>query len=170
MPARYNVMCGCKWWISAKSVHSSLISCRDRFLKNSKIKAKMFKAEGLVKKHITFMKHIKIQWCHMGVIFLPNNMIWQRQKCAHIHSLIVHFHTGNVYWGAVPTVHVAIFLTKKNIKNMKKHHPELGFTFITSLDGVLLMVEIHWKTKTYVTRVNKNLHQMNLQKYTPEKS
>ena len=28
-------------------------------------------------------------------------------------------------------------------KNMKKQHPQLGFTFITSLDVVLLMVEFH---------------------------
>ena len=28
-------------------------------------------------------------------------------------------------------------------KNMKKQHPQLGFTFITSLENVLLMVEFH---------------------------
>ena len=28
-------------------------------------------------------------------------------------------------------------------KNMKKQNPQLGFTFITSLDVVLLMVEFH---------------------------
>ena len=28
-------------------------------------------------------------------------------------------------------------------KNVKKQHPQLGFTFITSLDVVLLMVEFH---------------------------
>ena len=55
-------------------------------------------------------------------------------------------------------------------KNMKKQHPQLGFTFITSLDVVLLMVEFQRNTKTYVTFVNKNLHQITLQKYTPEKS
>ena len=36
-----------------------------------------------------------------------------------------------------------IFLTKKQIKNMKKQHPQLGFTFITLLQVVLLMVEFH---------------------------
>ena len=38
----------------------------------------------------------------------------------------MHFHTGNVYYGAVPTFHVLIFLTKKKIKNTKKQHPQLG--------------------------------------------
>ena len=28
-------------------------------------------------------------------------------------------------------------------KNMKKQHPQLGFTFITTLDVVLMMVEFH---------------------------
>ena len=57
--ARYKFMCGCECFISAKSIHSSLISWRDSYLKNSKIKSKIIKAEGLVKNHITYMKHIK---------------------------------------------------------------------------------------------------------------
>ena len=48
-------------------------------------------------------------------------------------------------------------------KNMRKQHPQLGFTFITSLHVVILMVEFRWKTRKYVTFVNKNLHQINLQ-------
>ena len=52
-------------------------------------------------------------------------------------------------------------------ENMKKQHPQLCFTFITSLHVVLFMVELHWGKK-YVTCVNKNLNQMNLEKYTPE--
>ena len=72
---------------------------------------------------------------------MPKHIIWQMRQCALILVMIMHFHTVNVYYGAVPTVHVSIFLTKKQIKNMKKLHPQLGFTFITSLDVVLLMVE-----------------------------
>ena len=53
MSARYKIMCGCECCISAKSIHSSLPSWRDRYLKNSRIKAKMLKEEGLVKNHIT---------------------------------------------------------------------------------------------------------------------
>ena len=48
MYARYKIMCGCECCISAKSIHSSLLSWRDRYLKNSRIKAKMLKSEGLV--------------------------------------------------------------------------------------------------------------------------
>ena len=74
---------------------------------------------------------------------MPKHQIWKILQCAHILSLIMYFHTGNVYYGAVPTVLVSIFLTKKKLKTMKKQHPQLGFTFTTSLDVVLLMVEFH---------------------------
>ena len=33
MSERYKVMCGCECCISAKSIHSSLLSCSDRYLK-----------------------------------------------------------------------------------------------------------------------------------------
>ena len=71
---------------------------------------------------------------------MPKHQIWQMLQCAHILSLSMHCHTVNVYCGDVPTVPVSIYLTKKQIKNKKKQHPKLGFTFITSLDVVLLMV------------------------------
>ena len=108
--------------------------------KNSKIQSKILKAKALVKNHIKYMKHTKIQWCHMGVIFIPKHLIWQSIQCAHILILIMHFHNRNVYCGAVPNVHVLIFLTKRQIKNTNKQHRSLGFTFITPLDVILLMV------------------------------
>ena len=100
---------------------------------------------------------------------MPTRLVWKMQKCALILILIMLYHT-NVYCGSVLTVHEIIFLTKKQIKSMKKQHPQLGFTFITSLDVVLLMLEFHLKTKKYFICVNNNLHQINLQKYTPEKN
>ena len=36
MSARYKIMCGCECFISAKSIHSSLLSWRDRYLKEIK--------------------------------------------------------------------------------------------------------------------------------------
>ena len=74
---------------------------------------------------------------------MPHHQIWQMLQCAHILSLIMYCHTGNVYCGAVLTDLVSIFLTKKQLKNMTKIYPQLGFTFTTSLDVVLLMVEFH---------------------------
>ena len=60
MSTRYKVVCGCECCISAKIIHSSLLYWRDRYLKNSIIKAKILKAEVLVRKHITYIQHIKI--------------------------------------------------------------------------------------------------------------
>ena len=74
---------------------------------------------------------------------MPNNMIWQRLQYAHILNLIINYHTGNMYNGDVPNFHVSILLTKKQIISIKKQHLQLGFTFITSLDVVLIMVEFH---------------------------
>ena len=103
----------------------------------------MFKAKGLARKHITYIQHIKIQRCHMGVIFMPNHLIWKMRQCALILIRIMYFHTGNVYYGAVPTVRLLIFLTKKQTKKMNKQHPQLGFAFITSFNVVLIIVEFH---------------------------
>ena len=99
----------------------------------------------------------------MEVIFKPNHMIWQRLQRVHILSLIMHFHTLNVYFDDVLTFHASIFLTKKQIISIQTQHPQLGFTFITPLRVVLIMVEFHWKTIKYVTCVNNNLYQTNLQ-------
>ena len=84
----------------------------------------------------------------MGVIFIPKNLIWQRPQYAHIPSLTMHFHTGNVYCGDVMNVHISIFLTKKQIISIQKQHSHFGFTFITSLHIVLPMLEFHWKKKS----------------------
>ena len=42
----------------------------------------------------------------MDVIFIPKHMIRKRLQCVNIVSLIIQYHTGNVYCGAVLTVHV----------------------------------------------------------------
>ena len=105
-------MCGCECCISAKSIHSSLLSWRDRYLKRIKDQSQ-------------------------------NAQSRRSGERAHILNLSIHFHTGNVYCNAVMTVHESIFLIKKFQINMTKLHPQLGFTFITSLDVVLLMVDFH---------------------------
>ena len=74
---------------------------------------------------------------------MPKHQIWQMLQCAQILSLSMHFHTGNVYCDAVMTIPVSIFLTNKYLKNMTKLHPQLGFTFITSLDVVIFIVDFH---------------------------
>ena len=50
MSARYKIMCGCECCISAKSIHSSLLSWRDRYLKKLKDKIQNAQIRGSVKK------------------------------------------------------------------------------------------------------------------------
>ena len=79
----------------------------------------------------------------MDVIFMPKHMVWQRLQYVHILSLIMLCHAENMYCDAVLTVHTSIFLIKKQIIIIQEQHLQYGFTFITSLRGVLLMVELH---------------------------
>ena len=79
-------------------------------------------------KKIAYMKHVKIQWCHMGVISTPKNMIRQRKECVHIHSQITRYHTGNIYYDVVPNVKALIFLTRKQMLSIPT--PVLQFVFI----------------------------------------
>ena len=136
-------MCGCECCIYAKSIHSPSIYSRDRYLKKLKYQSQNAQSRRSGEKSHHIYKHIKIQSCHMDVIFIQKQLIWHKLQCAHILSLIMHFHTINVYCGAVKNVHVSIFLTNTQIISVQKRHPQLGFTFITSLDLVLLMVEFH---------------------------
>ena len=57
----------------------------------------------------------------MVVIFMPKHIIWQMKQCAQILILIMHFHTRNMYCGAVPTIPVLIFLTKKQLKTRRNN-------------------------------------------------
>ena len=100
--------------VSVRELHNNPVRATiDGGLKKSRISAKMLKKEGLGKNQIAYMKHIKIQSCHMGVIFTPNHMTWQSQQCVHTHSHIMCYHTGNVYCDVVPNVQALIFPTSE---------------------------------------------------------
>ena len=100
------------------------------FQKNSRISSKILKTEGLGKNQIVYMKLIKIQSCHMGVIFKPKHMIWQRQQCVHTHSQIMRYHTGNVYCYVLPNFQALILLTRKQMINIPTLLNQFIFTFI----------------------------------------
>ena len=104
--------------------------------KNSSISDKMLKTEGLGEKKITYMKLIKIQSRHMGLIFTSKHMTWQSQQCVHVHSHIMRYHTGNVYCVVVPNVQALIFLTSKQIISIPTPVLKFVFTFIIWLHVV----------------------------------
>ena len=90
----------------------------------------MLKIEGLGGKQIAYMKYIKVQSSHMGVIFRPKHMTWQRQQCVHTHSLIMRYHTGNVYCDVVPNFQALIFLIRKEMISIPTPVLKFIFTFI----------------------------------------
>ena len=60
--ARYKVMCGSDCYISAKSIHSSLLSWHDRHLKKIKYQSQNSQnRRSGEKSHHIYMKHINIQ-------------------------------------------------------------------------------------------------------------
>ena len=115
MSSRYKVMCGCECCISAKSMHSSLLSWRDSYLKKLKDLSQNAQNRRSGEKANRIYKTYKIQSCHMSVIFKPKNMIWQSQKFMQPHSLIMRYHTGNVYWDVVPNVLESTLLNRKQM-------------------------------------------------------
>ena len=54
----------------------------------------------------------------MGVIFMPNNLIWQMQQCAHILILIMHFHTGNSKLTPPQRQHHVVMLLQVSVREL----------------------------------------------------
>ena len=70
-------VCMCECCISAKIMHSSLLSWRERFLERLKYQSYISKTIGLVKFPIIYLRYIKILSCHMVSICFRQHMIWQ---------------------------------------------------------------------------------------------
>ena len=131
MASRYKVMCGCECCISSKIIHSSLPSWHDHYLKKSQVsQPKCSKQKVWGKSKFAYMIIIKMQSCHIGVIFTPKHMTWQRQQCVHTQSQIMCYHTGNFYCDVVPNVQALIFLTRKQMIIIPTPVLQLVFAFI----------------------------------------
>ena len=61
MSAQYKVMCCCECFISAKNIHSSLLSWHDSYLEKLKYQIQNDQSRRSGENNITYMKHIKIQ-------------------------------------------------------------------------------------------------------------
>ena len=128
-------------------MHSSLLPWHDQYFKNSRISYKTLKKKVWRKIKFTYMKLIKIQSCHMGVIFTSKHMTWQIQQCVLTHSLIMHYHTENVYFNVVPNVLALIFLTRKQIISIPTPVLQFDFTSIILLLIVQNMAGFHKTNK-----------------------
>ena len=113
MSAQYKVMCGCECCITTRSIYSTFLSWHDRLSEKLKDKSQNSQSRRSGEKSHHIYNTYKTQWCHMGVIFFPKHLIWKMLQCAHILGLIMHFYTGNMYFGVVLNFHLSIFLTNK---------------------------------------------------------
>ena len=109
------------------------------------------------KSKFAYMKLIKIQPCHMGVIFTSNYMTWQGQQCVITDSLIICYHTVNVSWDAVPNVLALIFLTRKQMISIPTPVLQLVFVFIIWLHVVQKMAGFRYPKRKVVESVNRIL-------------
>ena len=74
----------------------------------------------------------------------------------------MHLHTGKVDCGVVLNVHISIFLSKEQIKNMSKQHPKLGFTFYHIIG--------HFTAHGRIQLKDKNICYMCKQESSPDNS
>ena len=120
MSARYKIICGSECCISAKSINSSLLSWRNRYLKKlkDKIQNAQIRRSG-EKAHQIYITYKNTVMPHGRHIYAKES---DMGNATHILSMIMHFHTGNVYCGAVPTVLVSILLTKKQLKKKRRNN------------------------------------------------
>ena len=131
MSARYKVMCGCEFCISAKITRSPLLSWCDPYLSNLNNLSQIHKTEGLVKSLIAYLRHIKTMWCHTDVIYMQKYLTWLWIQCVHIHHPNIHCHAVNVCCVVVLIAPVLIFYNNNEISIITKHLLQYVFIFIT---------------------------------------
>ena len=86
---QYKVVCGCECYISAKSIHSSSLSCRDWYFKKLKDQSQNSQNRKSGEK-LNFTYEIYKNTVMQGFISIPKHLICKRQKCFQIHSHIMH--------------------------------------------------------------------------------
>ena len=141
--AQYKVMCSCEYYISSKSVHSSLISWGDQYLKKLKDQSLKYQSRrsGEKSHHIyetyknTVMpheRHIYSKACDMEKAIMCKN--------SQSDYALPNWKCVLWYCSKFPCINLP---DKETDKRHEKTTSSNGFTFITSLDFVLIMVEFH---------------------------
>ena len=139
MSERYKVMCGCECCISAKSIHSSLLPWRDTHLKKLKDKIQNSQSRRSGEKaHHIYETYKNTVVPYVRHIYAKSYDTENATMFAYPHSDHALPHWKCLLWCCAECP--CINLPDKLKKNMRKQHRQLGFTFITSLDVVLLMV------------------------------
>ena len=140
MSARYKVMCGCECCIYTKSIHSSLLSWRDRYLKKLKDKIQNDQSRRSVEKaHHIYETYKNTVMPHGSHIYSKAYDMENATTSAYFHSdnAIPHWKFVLRCCAECPCINLP---DQETNKKHEEKNPQLGFTFTTSLDVLLLMV------------------------------
>ena len=86
-------MCGCECCIYAKSIHSELLSRRDCYLTKLKNLSQNSQNIRSGEKANRLFEIYKTLRCHMGVIYMQQQITLTWLKFVHIHHPKIHYHT-----------------------------------------------------------------------------
>ena len=123
----------------------------------------------MVKKHITYMKHIKIQSCHIrGHNYAKASDTEKATMCTYIHSdhALPHWKCVLRCCAKFPCINIHDQETDNQCSGTTS---SIRFHIYHIIGLCTYHSRILLKDKKYVTCVNNNLHQINLQIYAPEK-
>ena len=121
--ARYNIMCGCECCISTKSIHSSLLSWSDRYLKKlkDKIQNDQSRSSGNKAHHI-YTTYKNTVMPHESHIYAKASDMENATMCAYTHSDNALPHCKCVLRCCSECPCISITDQETN-KKMKKQHP-----------------------------------------------
>ena len=163
-------MCGCECYISAKSIHSSLISWSDTYLKKLKDQSQnaQNRRSGEKKNHI--------HETYKNTVMPHGHHIYAKAYDMTQATLFTYPQSDHAlpHWKCV--LRCCADYPCINLTDLDKYNhnsdttPSFRFHIYHAIARCTAHGRILFKYKKYVTCVNKNLHQMHLQRYRPENS
>ena len=103
----------------------------------------------------------------MGVIFMQNRLIWQRQECVYILSMIIHWKCVFQFCVNCPCINITYQETDNQYSETT---PSIRFQIHHIVARCTAYGRIPLKYRVFFACVNNNIHHTNLKEHTPEKS
>ena len=159
-------MCGCECYISAKIIYSSFLSWRDRYLKKLKcqIQNAQSRRSGEKSYHI-YETYKNTLIPHGRHIYAKASDMEKATMCTYPNSYHALPHWKYVLrcYAKFPCINI---IDQETHKKHEEITPSIRFHIYHIIGRCTAHGRITLKDKKDVTRVNKNLHQITLQKYT----
>ena len=162
MSAQYKVMCGCECCIYAKSIHSILLSWRDRY--SEKLKDKIQNSQ--IRR--SDEKSHRIYETYKNTIMAHGRHIYDKSYDTEKDKMCIYPQSDHAlpHWKCV--LRCCARFTCINISDQETYNqysettPSISFQIYHIIGRCIAYGRIPLKDKKYVTCVNKNLHQITL--------